>query len=287
MTVNFWLRLLIVFFVAIYNYSGTSVHALPINTDIAIQPAEGELIYRSQVRYTHASEESGDPNGELDRILLPQTFVYGFSPEFSAVVKIPMRYDHLRGRAPETNDLGVADIQALGRYQIWKEQAYLENSSLTVLGGLELPSGDSTFSSRSFDPILGFVFNRNQDRIGSYFDLTYQFNTENSDDFEEGDELKWDAALEWRLFPAEWSGDDEYSISLLIELNGIYKQKSTSATGTINGSGGTTVFISPGIQIQWKQMVLESSLLLPVIQNLRGDQLEIDVVVVTSVRFFF
>jgi len=286
-TIRFWPRFFIVFFVTSYYSSGTSLHALPINTDTAIQPAEGELIYRSQVHYEHASEESGDPDGELDRILLPQTFAYGFSPEFSAVATIPMRYDDLRGRVPETNDFGVADIKTFGRYQIWKEQAYLEDSSFTLLGGLELPSGDSTFSSRSFDPILGFVFNRIQDRIGSYVDLTYQFNTENSDDFENGDELKWDAALEYRLFPEEWKGDDEHSFAVLIELNGSYKQKNTSATGTVDGSGGTTVFISPGIQLQSRQMVLESSVQLPVIQNLSGDQLKTDLVVVLSVRFFY
>jgi len=168
MTVRFCLRFLIVFFVVSFYSSGTTLHALPINTDTAIQPAEGELIYRSQVRYSHASEESGDPDGELDRILLPQTFAYGFTPEFSGVATIPMRYDDFKGRAPNTDDFGVADIKALGRYRIWKEQDYLKDTSFTVLGGLEIPSGDSTFSSRSFDPILGFVFNRIHDRIGSY-----------------------------------------------------------------------------------------------------------------------
>jgi len=286
-SIKFCLRLFIVLIGVACTQSGICSYALPINTDLAILPAEGELIYRSQVRYEHASEESPDPDGDLDRLLFPQTFVYGFSPKLSGSVKIPLRFDDLNGRAPDTDEFGVADIKVVGRYQIWINQEYLEASALTVLGGVELPSGDSTFSSRSFDPLLGFVFSRNQDRVGVYVDLTYQLNTENSDDFERGDELKWDIAFEYRLFPGEWSQGSDFSYSLLLELNGSTKQKNESQASKVDSSGGTTVFLSPGFQFQWKQMVLETSLQFPVIQNLGGDQLETDIVAVAGLRLFY
>ena len=287
MAVRFWSRFCLIVLAAFYCYSETLSYALPINTDVAIQPAQGELIYRSQVRYVHASEESGDPDGELNRLLLPQTFVYGFVPKFSALAKVPLRYDKLDDRAPETNDFGAADIQVLGRYQVWKHQAYLEANALTLLGGLEFPSYDSPFSSRSFDPIAGFVFSRIKDRLGVYTDLTYQFNTENSDDFERGNELKWDAAIEYRFFPVEWTGESDFSFSLLLELNGSYKQRSESEGSRVGNSGGISLLISPGAQLQFKRVILEVSVQLPLIQNLNGDQLETDVVVATGVRFFF
>ena len=83
MVVKFRSRLCLIAFLAFYFQFETLSYAFPINTDVAIQPAQGELIVRSQVRYLHASEESGDSDGELNRLLLPQTFVYGFFPKFS------------------------------------------------------------------------------------------------------------------------------------------------------------------------------------------------------------
>ena len=287
MVVKFRSRLCLIVFLAFYFQSETPSYAFPINTDVAIQPAEGELIVRSQVRYVHASEESGDSDGKLDRLLLPQTLVYGFSPKFSTLVKAPLRYDDLDGRAPETDDFGVADIKVLGRYQVWREQAYLEANAFTLLGGLEFPSGDNPFSSRSFDPIAGFVVSRIKGRLGVFADLTYQFNTENSDDFERGDELKWDVAFEYRLYPKEWTRESNFSSSFIFELNGSYKQKSASNGNEVGSSGGTTVLLSPGAQLQFKRVILEMSVQWPIIQVLNGDQLETDVVVATGVRVFF
>ena len=62
--IRFWSRFSLIFFLAFYTRSGAPAHAFPINTDVAIQPAEGEFIYRSQLRYVRASEESGDPDGK-------------------------------------------------------------------------------------------------------------------------------------------------------------------------------------------------------------------------------
>jgi len=284
---KFWSRSLLILLVALVRPSGMSAYALPINTDVAIQPAEGEFIYRSQVRYVHASEESGDADGELDRLLLPQTLVYGFSPKFSGVVTVPLRYDDLRGRSPEADTFGVADIKVLGRYQIWRKQAYLESNALTILGGVEFPSGDRDFGSRSFDPIAGMVFTRVKDRLGLFADITYQFNTENSDDFKKGDEVNWDLALEYRLYPKQWRSGSDFSYSVLLELNGSHKLKSESNESEVDASGGTTILISPGLQLQWKRVILETSVQLPLLQNLGGAQLETDVIVVTGVRVFF
>ena len=66
MVTKAWTRFPLIVFLAFFHHSGVPAHAFPINTDVAIQPAEGELVIRSQVRYVHASEESGDADGELD-----------------------------------------------------------------------------------------------------------------------------------------------------------------------------------------------------------------------------
>ncbi len=52
-------------------------------------------------------------------------------------------------------------------------------------------------------------------------------------------------------------------------------------------SGGTTVFLSPGLQYVTKRWIVEGVVQLPVVQNLHGSALENDYVLRAGVRFNF
>jgi hypothetical protein len=56
---------------------------------------------------------------------------------------------------------------------------------------------------------------------------------------------------------------------------------------TVRGSGGNVLFLSPGVQLAMKRLILEASVQVPVLQDLNGPQLETDFVAVLSVRVPF
>ncbi len=153
-----------------------------------------------------------------------------------------------------------ATVTLLAKYRFWqKDVGPLETYRWAALGGLGLRSGDSDFSSDSYDPILGTVFTWQRDRILLDADLIYEFNT-GGGEFRH-DVLRYDFAFSHRLFPAVFETDNPIEWNAVAELNGRY------ATG-----GSHEVFLSPGLQFNAEQWSVEASIQLPVIQELDGDQ---------------
>ncbi|MBI2447653.1 MAG: transporter, partial [Candidatus Omnitrophica bacterium] len=114
-----------------------------------------------------------------------------------------------------------------------------------------------------------------------------QFNTEDNN-FEFGDVLKYNLAYQKRILPQVLPERGVYSqVNLVLEFNGEYAQKDKSGGSIIEDSGGNTLFISPGIQWVTKRWILETSIQLPVIQDLNGSQIETDYIAVTSLRLTF
>jgi len=74
---------------------------------------------------------------------------------------------------------------------------------------------------------------------------------------------------------------------VVLEANGQWEQQAKSHGGRVDNTGGHLLFLSPGVQVATKHFVIESSIQLPVLQNLNGNQVEPDFVLVASVRATF
>lgn len=251
--------------------------AIPINTDVAIQPAEGQLIYRNQLRYR--SFDLGDPDADVTTWMQSNILVYGWTSRFSTALGVPLIRRDLEAKGPmerATDDLdtGIGDITLLLRYQLWKKLGYLESRSWTVVGGVQIPSYDDPFSSRSWNPILGTVYTWRKNRRGVDADITYQLNTENDCDFKAGDVLRYDLAYQYRLLPARYediSTDNPWSLTGLLELNGEYQEKSESDGRRLDETDGHQLFLSPGLAMTRKRTQFEAALQFPLYQNV-GDR---------------
>ncbi len=242
--------------------------AFPINSDVAIQTAEEQLIYRTQLRYR--SFDVDGPNADVDVWAQSNVFVYGWSSRFSTVVGVPLRYREFESPMADDHDFGVADIKLLFRYQLWKKLAHLESQSWTLLGGLEIPTYDDPFSSRSWDPIVGTVYSWRKHRYGFDADVVYQFNTENDRDFEFGDFLRYDLAFQYRLWPAQYASDTKWTLTGLLELNGEYRWENELSGSRLDETDGHQLFLSPGVVLAGKRTKFEAGAQFPVLRDV-GD----------------
>ncbi|MGR3304313.1 MAG: hypothetical protein ACUZ8I_17685 [Candidatus Scalindua sp.] len=291
-------------FIFILCITSTPSWAVSINSPVGLTPAKDQIIIRTQVKYKHVSDDPTSFDRDTWTLSVPTTFVYGFTEKFSGIATIP----YIR-RKQRTNSgteritrktSGLGDITLLSKYRIYTKDLPGATSRLSLLGGLELPtgrSGDSdsvgklsrTFQtgSGSWDPILGAAFsNQTLDDEWDY-NLTYQFNTE-AHNFEFGDVLKYAIAYQKRLLPWELPDEGIYTqFNAVLEINGEWKQKNRDMSGSVADSGGNTIYVSPGIQIASKRFVAETSFQIPVFQDLNGSQVETDYIAVTSLRVTF
>lgn len=242
--------------------------AFPINSDVAIQPAEGQFIYRTQLRFRDF--EIHAPDADIETYIWSHVFVYGWTSRLSTVVGVPLISRDFESSMGSDTDTGIGDINLILRYQLWKKLGYLESQSWTVLAGVQVPSYDDPFSSRSWDPIVGTVYSWRKNRHGFDADLVYQLNTENDRDFRAGDVLRYDLGYQFRLWPAQYTSGTQWSLTGLLELNGTHQWESEMSGSRLDETDGHQLFLSPGLVLAGKRVKYEAGLQFPIYQSV-GD----------------
>ena len=271
------------------------VLSAPINSNVALPVRKGGFIFRSQARWLRATDDPTSSDKEVNVVAIPNVLVYGATPDLALFAIFPYIFrneeftDPSSGKRTEKNDNGIGDLTLIGRYTIYAKDYPSGTARFAPLAGIKLPTGDDDLepiTTESVDFQLGGVSTITWDfgRHEVDADIIYRINTE-AEDFEKGDDLIYDLAYEFRVYP--WTlpnvGAPNF-LYLVAELNGIFSQKSESNGKTIDNSGGNVLFLSPGIQFATKRYILEASIQLPVIQDLNSNQVEKDFVLTAGFR---
>ena len=259
-----------------------------INTNVALPVSKGEGIWRSQLRATVATDDPSPMDRELRALVQPQTLVYGITPRLTGFATLPLlaRRRTEAGGASERTDPAIGDLTLLARYTFYiDDYAPLSTRRVALLGGLKLPTGADRFGTPSYDPIFGAVATWADRRHELDVDTLYTLTTERKD-VETGDRFRYDVAYRYRLWPDHF-GRRLVQLNGILELNGTWMGRTHRHGSTLRDSGGHLLFLSPGIQLVTSRWILEASLLLPVVQDLNGQQVETDFIGVLSVRVPF
>lgn len=257
-----------------------SAQAFPINTNVALQPAQTQLIYRTQLRYRTFDVENTQTEGTVWS--QSNVVVYGWTPRLSTVVGFPLVSRNLEVIGSDDTEFGIGDINLLFRYQLWKKLAGLSSRSWTVLAGVQAPSNDTPFSSRSWDPILGTVFSWRNNRQGFDGDLVYQRNTENDRDTKAGDGLRYNLVYQYRLSPRDYRRTTKWTVTGLLELNGEWAQKNEFNGQSVEDTDRHHLFLSPGVVVSGIRTRFEVGFQLPLIREVGSGAAEDNLRAVTG-----
>ncbi len=278
--------------VALGSFTGAGgLWAAGINTNVALPVREGGFVYRTQVRFISASDDPSPMNRDIEAYVVPNVLVYGATSQTTLFGILPHIFKSVErdsgGIRQEDRTNGFGDLTFLLRQTVYARDAVQRTSRLGLIGGLEIPVGSEDFSSHSTDFVLGGVYTLQTGRHEFDADLLYNVNTE-ARDLDLGEELQYDLAYELRLFPWQWPERGTPSqLYAVIEANGRSIERARSNGMELDDTGGTVVFLSPGIQWVTQRIIYETSLQVPVIQNLNGSQVETDFVATAGVRIQF
>lgn len=247
----------------------------PVNMSNGIVLPPGKVTASLKYRYVHkddlydgGDEKSGTYNGKYDRV--NQTWQLavkaGLFDDFEMRVMVPFHLKRVKrnaGNPPTHMDAdtvaGLGDVVVMGRYALLSERSG-DWLNLAVGAGLALPTGDADhknpkpFSKNyeymgpgaqlgtgSFDPKfeLGATKFLGRSRFDAHLMLT--FPGEGAHGSRKGNQYKCDVGYSYAL---------NRSLDIELELNGVYQAKHIhDASETVN-TGGTTVFLTPGVH--WK-----------------------------------
>ncbi len=289
-----YISLLLILVSCLSSIITSSAEAAPINSNVALPVRKGGFVFRSQVKWLRATDDPTSLNREVNVVAIPNVLVYGATSDLALFAIFPYIFRNVEltdpsGKRIDKNNNGIGDLNLIARYTAYSRDYPSGTFRIAPLAGVKLPTGDDDLEPITTDSIdlqFGGVSTITWDfgRHEVDADVIYRINTE-AENFENGDNLVYDLAYEFRIYP--WTLPDVGApnfIYLVAEANGLFSQKSNLNSNTINDSGGHILFLSPGLQFATKRYILESSIQLPVSQNLNGNQVETDFILTAGFR---
>ena len=193
----------------------------------------------------------------------PHVLAYGVRENLSVFCVVPLvkRDGTLRPPAPagsftELDNFGVADIRLFAKYRLRENDQPGETTRFSIFGGLEVPTFDKRFSSDSWDPFVGTVWTYQSLEWGLDWDVFWNFNTGKG--VFKYDEMRYDTAYTYVLLTGQTLDEKVWQLNSIFELNGSYFT-----------DGSHLLFAAPGFQLALERMIVEASLQLPVIRELK------------------
>jgi len=277
--------------------------AAPQTFNTALPVAAGEFVFREQFFYLKATDDPGPADRELDVRGGVSVLGYGVTGDLAVFGVLPWLDKELDVTTPGgrvTRDTsGFADARLFGRYTVYKDGAPGRTFRIAPFLGLELPTGDDNdtdslgrlpaplqLGSGSWDAFGGIVLTYQTLAFQIDAQASYKLNTE-ANSFEFGDEARLDASLQYRVWPRELESGVPGFLYAVLEGNFLYADNNEINGVKDPNSGGTSYFLSPGLQYVTKRWIIEGIVQLPVSQDLNGTALEDDFTVRVGFRLNF
>lgn len=278
--------------------------AAPQTFNTALPVAEGEFVFCEQFLYRKASGDPSPADREVGVLGAISVLGYGVTGDFAAFAVLPYLDKELdlttAGGARITRSTsGIGDARLFGRYTVYRDDAPGRTFRIAPFAGIEMPTGDDDDSdgqgwlpatlqlgSGSWDPFGGVVMTYQTLDYQIDAQASYKINTE-ANGFEFGDEAQLDASLQYRLWPRELGPGVPGFLYGVLEGNLRYRGKNEIGGIDDPDSGGTSLFLAPGLQYVTKRWIVEAIVQVPIVQDLNGDVLEDDFTVRAGFRVNF
>lgn len=198
---------------------------------------------------------------------------------------------------------GFGDILLMANYRFFKTK----NLDLSVLFGVKAPTGETREKDNdgvrfetefqpgtgSWDYLLGAAVSQTNGLFAYHANILYNKTTEGSQHTEIGDALSYNAAVTYRLFSEDHSGHSHQHIDtpneikwdVSLEVNGETRRENRMSGELEENSGGTTVYLSPGVKVSAGNFSSFISFGVPVIENNKGMQTDVDSRIVAGLSF--
>lgn len=280
-----------------------NLHAFPINAPNARTLFGGFSLGVADFRFTRETGAGQEVNVVEETL----TGVHAVTGDFTLGLTLPMvqkevEFKTSSGKTSQVTSSGLGDLSLVGVYRFYRRDVPRATTQFSVIGGLKAPTGSTSQRDRnapaltgtasqrvprplqpgsgSWDGIVGITGFQNFDRLSFYASVQGKINSED-DNFRFGNNLHYD-------FTIDYVTRAERNLFFVLEFNGIRAGRHEENGSKVRNSGGNTLFVSPGIEyLPLPYLILESSVQIPVVQDLNGRQPEKRVSVVMGLRYLF
>lgn len=286
---------------AIFVLAGTQAFAQgpPINTDTPIMlglqgrgiRAFGKIVRKATLR--NDGSEIPDP---LDRevtawvttVVLPYNL---FNDKFQVAIIVPFMNVDMNSSGGDASSAGIGDLRVFAKYSLFQYDRRNKTIRVAAKAGVKLPTGDEdaqpALGTGSTDYFFTTVAGWIEGRVGVYLEGIYSLNTSH-EKVDYGNSFAYNLALGYRLLPTVYETYPSPQLNGFLEINGTTAAKNDFNGLTNHDSGGTTIFLAPGLQyVGGRRWLVEASLQIPIVNEPNGTQLATDWTVSLGTRILF
>lgn len=281
-----------------------SVFAIPVNDETTFTIFKEQWIFREQIKYAYKSGDGSPEAKKVSSFRIPTAVSYGVTDRWSVQAYYPVVYNQLSrsvdGQRVRQHAAGLGDLKIYSRYLFWKDNKLGQVKRAGVIGSMEFPTGaigqeshgkiprDYQPGKGTWNPSAGANFTWETFRHELDGKVMYIWNTEGHS-YEFGDAFTHDLNYQMRIWPWKLPQRQGLPTYLLagVEVNGIWERKNQSHGRGMGNTGGYTLFLSPSLQVIGRRFIWESSIQLPVIQELNGEQAKTRFILNGGIRFQF
>lgn len=279
------------------------VWGAPITFNTALPVHEGGLVWREQFIYDKNSRDPSPANRDVKVSGLVSVLGYGVTRDFALFGMLPYldkRLDmDMSGQRVTRSDQGIGDLTLFGRYTAYQSDAPGRTFRVAPFLGVKAPTGRDNaqdglgrlpspiqLGTGSWDALGGVVATYQTLAYQIDSQLSYKANSE-ANGFRFGNVTELDASFQYRLWPQTLVGGVPAFLYGVLEANLVHAEKNRVGGIRDPNSGGTTLFLSPGLQYVTKKWILEAGVQIPVAQDLNGTALKNDYILNAGFRINF
>ncbi|PHS28150.1 MAG: hypothetical protein COA84_02570 [Robiginitomaculum sp.] len=266
--------------------SGTAF-AAPITFNTALPVSKGEVLLRQQFIVTNLSDRLNGMKRDVTVRAGVSVLGYGVTPKLALFGVAPLVNIDREIGPMNSNFTGLGDATIFARYEIYRNDRPGKTIRIAPFVGATLPTGRTgKTGDGSVDGFAGLIFTAASTNWNFDSQIKYVANTR-ANGFARGDTVSADASLQYRLLPNTLTASTKGFLYGVLEANFTQLQRDWLGSNINPNSGGTQVFLSPGLQYATRRWIAETALKIPVVNELHGTALEPDYSLVTSLRFNF
>ena len=280
-----------------------SAWGAPITINTALPVGGGEFVARGMVVVSQSGEDPGATDRDHSATSLVAVLGYGVTHKlalFGVLPYVDKKLDFTEsGSRIRRSASGLGDASVFVRYTLVQHDKPGRTFRVAPFAGVKAPTGDDDnrdmfgrlppsvqSGSGAWDVFGGIVATYQTFALQTDGQVSYRVKNK-ANGFDPGDELRLDGSLQYRLWPRQLGDGVPSFLYGVLETNLVRRERNEVNGNEDANSGGTTVFLSPGLQYVTKRWIVEGVVQLPVVQNLHGTALENDYVLRAGVRFNF
>ncbi|MBD5803811.1 hypothetical protein AZOA_32520 [Azoarcus sp. Aa7] len=283
--------------------SAGAAWSAPITFNTALPVHEGGFVLREQLVFMKNADDPTPARRDMEVTGLVSVLGYGVSRDLALFGMLPyvdQRLDmRMGGQGITRSAAGFGDLTVLARYTAFESNAPGRTLRIAPFVGIKAPTGEDDARDRlgrlpqpvqpgtgSWDVLGGAVLTWQTLEFEIDGQLSYRANRE-ARGFEAGDVMALDGSLQYRLWPRSLGAGVPAFLYGVIEANLVHAAKDRIDGHDDPNSGGTTLFITPGLQYVTRKWIVEAGVRIPVSQNLNGTALGNDYVATVGLRLNF